>query len=107
MTFIACDRVWMTGGNDQLCQSQMFKPPASPSATAAPPPPASATPASQGAPGGVSDDIKNGIRRKSATEFDIDRGVVDKILENQADLMRQARISPETENGDRKSTRLN
>jgi len=35
----------------------------------------------------------------SATEYNIDRGVVDKILENQADLMRQARIVPEQENG--------
>src|SRR5690606_34061284 len=31
--------------------------------------------------------------------YNIDRGVVDKILENQADLMRQARIVPEQENG--------
>jgi len=34
-----------------------------------------------------------------ATDYNIDRGVVDKILENQADLMRQARIVPEQENG--------
>ena len=45
------------------------------------------------------DDIKKGIQRVSATEFNIDRGVVDKILENQAELMRQARIVPEQENG--------
>ncbi len=35
----------------------------------------------------------------SANEFNIDRGVVDKILENQAELMRQARIVPVQENG--------
>ena len=94
--FINYDRVWMQSGN-QLCQSRMFKPPAAPSATvaAAPPPP----PAAPGGAPGVGDDIKNGIRKKSATEFDIDRGVVDKILENQAELMRQARIVPEQENG--------
>jgi general secretion pathway protein C len=92
--FIGWDRVWMTSGS-QLCQSQMFKPPTSPSASvaAAPPPPPA------GGPGGVSDDIKNGIQKLSATEFNIDRGVVDKILENQAELMRQARIVPESENG--------
>ena len=44
-------------------------------------------------------DIAKGVRRVSATEFDVDRGVVDKILENQAELMRQARIVPEQENG--------
>ena len=44
-------------------------------------------------------DLAKGISKKSATEFDVDRGVVDKILENQAELMRQARIVPEQENG--------
>src|SRR6202021_3943381 len=39
------------------------------------------------------------IQKISANEFKIDRGVVDKILENQAELMRQARIVPEQENG--------
>src|SRR6185369_3449655 len=44
-------------------------------------------------------DMAKGIQKISATEYNIDRGVVDKILENQADLMRQARIVPEQENG--------
>jgi general secretion pathway protein C len=48
---------------------------------------------------GVSAEIKNGIQKLSETEFKVDRGVVDKILENQAELMRQARIVPEQENG--------
>jgi general secretion pathway protein C len=43
--------------------------------------------------------IAKGIQKVSANEFNIDRAVVDKILENQADLMRQARIVPEQENG--------
>jgi general secretion pathway protein C len=90
--FIGWDRVWMTSGN-QLCQSQMFKPPASPSASAAPPPPAAPS------GGGVADDIKQGIQKVGNNEFNVDRGVVDKILENQAELMRQARIVPEQENG--------
>jgi general secretion pathway protein C len=37
--------------------------------------------------------------RSIGDEFNVDRGVVDKILENQAELMRQARIVPEQENG--------
>jgi general secretion pathway protein C len=95
--FIGWDRVWLTSGS-QLCQSQMFKPPAPPAASsapaAAPPPPA--------APGGatpVGDDIKKGIQKVGPNEFNVDRTVVDKILENQAELMRQARIVPEQENG--------
>ena len=65
--------------------------PTTPAASAAPPP--------AGGAGSVPDDIKKGIQRISATEFNIDRGVVDKILENQAELMKTARIVPEQENG--------
>jgi general secretion pathway protein C len=92
--FIGWDRVWMTSGS-QLCQAQMFKPPGAPSgavvAAPAPMPSGAATP--------VADDIKKGIQRVGPNEFNVDRGVVDKILENQAELMRQARIVPEQENG--------
>jgi general secretion pathway protein C len=97
VSFIGWDRVWMTSGS-QLCQTQMFKPPPPPSAvaSAAPPPPAAA-PAGGAAP--VSDDIKKGVQRVGPNEFKVERSVVDKILENQADLMRQARIVPEQENG--------
>jgi general secretion pathway protein C len=84
----------MATGN-QLCQTQMFKPPAAASgavaAAPAPMPAGGATP--------VGDDIKKGIQRIGPNEFNVDRGVVDKILENQAELMRQARIVPEQENG--------
>jgi general secretion pathway protein C len=93
--FIGWDRVWMSSGA-QLCQTQMFKPAAGATAAAAPPPPA---PLPAGGAGGTPPDISKGISKKSATEFDVDRGVVDKILENQAELMRQARIVPEQENG--------
>jgi general secretion pathway protein C len=95
--FIGWDRVWMKSGG-QRCQAQMFKPPtpAGASAAPAPPPPPAAN---AGGANPVGDDIKNGIKKVGATEFDVDRGVVDKILENQAELMRQARIVPEQENG--------
>jgi general secretion pathway protein C len=91
--FIGWDRVWLATGN-QLCQTQMFKPPAPPSGAVAAPAP---LPAGGATP--VSDDIKKGIQRIGPNEFNVDRGVVDKILENQAELMRQARIVPEQENG--------
>ena len=95
--FIGWDRVWLTSGS-QLCQTMMFKPPALASAAAAPPAPTPAPMPAGGAPG-VGDDIKKGIQRVGPNEFNVDRGVVDKILENQAELMRQARIVPEQENG--------
>ncbi|MGA2449680.1 MAG: type II secretion system protein GspC [Polyangiaceae bacterium] len=95
VAFVGWDRVWLTSSG-QLCQTQMFKPPPAPSASAsaAPPPPPP-----PGGPPGVSDDIKRGVQRVSSTEFNVDRGIVDKILENQADLMKTARIVPEQENG--------
>jgi general secretion pathway protein C len=97
VSFIGWDRVWLTSGS-QLCQSQMFKPPGAPSATAAPVASA-APPQPPGGASGVGDDIKKGIQKIGPSEFNVDRAVVDKILENQADLMRQARIVPEQENG--------
>jgi general secretion pathway protein C len=94
--FVGWDRVWLSGGG-QLCQARMFKPGEQPVAQgAAPPPPPAPVP---GAGGGVAPDIMKGIVRVSANEFNVDRSVVDKILENQAELMKQARIVPEQENG--------
>jgi general secretion pathway protein C len=100
--FVGWDRIWMstgssTGACTSCCQAQLFKadkpPPAAPAAPAA-----SAAPAGSGAHS-LDPSIAKGIVKVSATEYNIDRGVVDKILENQADLMRQARIVPEQENG--------
>jgi general secretion pathway protein C len=80
----------------------MFAPPA----TAAAPPAAAPAVAPAGGPGSLDPAIAKGIQKVSATEFNVDRGVVDKILENQADLMRQARIVPEQENGKMVGIRL-
>jgi general secretion pathway protein C len=100
--FVGWDRVWLTTNGAQRCQADMFAPPA-PTAAAAPPP-QPGPPA--GGPGALDPAISRGIQKVSATEFKIDRGVVDKILENQADLMRQARIVPEQENGKMVGIRL-
>ncbi len=93
--YVGWDRVWLTTGA-QLCQASMFAP--APTASAAPAPTPTPAPTATGA-GSLDPAIAKGIQKVSATEFNIDRGVVDKILENQADLMRQARIVPEQENG--------
>ncbi len=103
VNFIGWDRIWMTTGS-ALCQAEMFKPP---SDAKAPPPAAAPMPAAAaGGPSSLDPAISKGIVRLSANEFNIDRGVVDKILENQADLMRQARIVPEQENGKMVGIRL-
>jgi general secretion pathway protein C len=95
--FVGWDRVWMTSGGT-LCQARMFAPPVA----AAPAVPVVSQPAPM--PGGngassIDPAISKGIVRVSGNEFNVDRGVVDKILENQAELMKQARIVPEQENG--------
>ena len=96
--FIGWDRVWLTG-EGAMCQALLFGQKKAPLA-APPPPAASAVPApvTRGAKP-LDPELRKGIRQMSATEFAIDRGVVDRILENQSELMRQARIIPEQENG--------
>jgi general secretion pathway protein C len=96
--FVGYDRVWFDSSGS-ICQAQVFKPGEVKPAAAAPAPSASAAPAPAAGAGALDPALAKGIVKVSATEFNIDRGVVDKILENQADLMRQARIVPEQENG--------
>jgi len=88
---------WLVSGAT-LCQALLF-----PTTAAAEPAPA-AKPEEPAAPpkdtkGAVPDDIAKRIRKISDTEFQIDRAVVDNILEHQADLMRTARIVPEQKDG--------
>jgi general secretion pathway protein C len=96
--YVGWDRVWFDNGGS-LCQAKLVDKTtlASAPAAAAPAPATSAAPAAGGKT--LDPAIAKGIQKRSATEFDIDRATLDKILENQADLMRQARVVPEQENG--------
>ncbi len=92
--------VWLSSGAT-LCQAMLFHvqpvlpaAPAAAAAAAAPPPPAPA-----GGPNPVPADIASKIQKVSDTEYNIDRSVIDKVLENQAELMKSARIVPETKDG--------
>jgi general secretion pathway protein C len=76
-----------------LCSLTMFKPPAPPA-----PPPAAAKPAADPADKG-SEDLDRGIRQQSDTKYQVQRSLVDKLLSNQAELMRSARVVPHEENG--------
>jgi general secretion pathway protein C len=105
LQIVEWNRVVLSSGSS-LCQLQMFrpaKPGAAPTAAAAasaaaPAPPAGAA-AVVGGVSAVPAEIASKIQKVSANEFNVDRQVVDKILENQAELMRSARIVPEQENG--------
>jgi general secretion pathway protein C len=102
--FVRWDRVWLIAPA-AFCQVEMF-PSAAPAASAAvaaapslppPPPPVGST----GARGvqKVDPDIASKIQRISATQFNIDRSAIDKLLENQAMLMQSGRMVPDTQNG--------
>lgn len=96
---IEWNRVVLSQG-PTLCQAQMFRPAGAPGPVVAQPvDPAPPPPQAAGRPGSLPAEISSKIQRVSATEFHVDRQVVDKILENQAELMRSARIVPEQENG--------
>jgi general secretion pathway protein C len=90
--FIGWDRVWLLNGAT-LCQLDMFRPPPPPGA----PPPAAPGDKDKGGGSDLAKDIAKGIQKIGPTEFNIERSVVDKILENQAELMKTARIVPEKE----------
>jgi general secretion pathway protein C len=97
----ASPSVWLIGSS-QLCQALLFgtQPTAAAPAPAAQEPTAEGPPArSRKGPADVPPDIASKIQRVSETEYNVDRSVVDKILENQAELMRSARIVPEHKDG--------
>jgi general secretion pathway protein C len=82
-----------------LCQASLFKSENPTPKPATPPAPAPGDAAARGGATSLDPALAKGIQKISATEYNIDRGVVDKILENQSELMRQARVVPEQENG--------
>jgi len=95
---IEWNRVVLSQG-PSLCQVRMFRPADAPGAATAPAVVEPAKPSAAGRPGSLPGDIASKIQRVSATEFHVDRQVVDRVLENQAELMKSARIVPEQENG--------
>lgn len=92
--------VWLTAA-DKLCQVLLFRtaaPPAAAAPVAAAPAP-DVPPPTRSGPTPVPPEIASKIQKVSDNEFNVDRSVVDKILENQAELMRSARIVPEQKDG--------
>jgi general secretion pathway protein C len=103
--------VWLLN-SEKLCQSLLFSEKkekaaeASGEAAPAPAPERAAPRAARSAVGAVPPDIAAKIHKVSETEFNVDRSVVDGILENQAQLMRSARIVPEQKDGKTVGIRL-
>jgi general secretion pathway protein C len=92
---IGWDRVWLTSGGAR-CQLDMR------SKANQPTPKAPAVPATTKrprSPSAVPPEIASRIQKVSDTEFNVERSAVDMILEQQATLMRSARILPVNRDG--------
>lgn len=96
--------VFLRSGNGRLCSLGMFnelpKEAAAKATPAARPKPAPRkAPMAREQHGITSQDLEANITKRSDTSFAVQRGLVDKILENQAEIMRSARIVPHEQNG--------
>lgn len=89
--YVGWDRVWLLNGSTR-CQARTNNPKAAAMPSAKPSAAPSAKPNSN-----VPDSISSKIHKVSDNEFNIERSVVEQILENQAELMKSARIVPEKE----------
>ena len=83
------DRVWLAEGSKR-CQLKL----GDKSAARKPRPKTGKRRKGRRGRGGLAPELAAKIHKVSDTEFNIERSVVDEILENQAELMRSARISP-------------
>ncbi len=93
--WIGWDRVWLMQGNSR-CQMQVH----GEKKLAVVTPPPAAAPAEgkiKSRASKVPADMAAKIHKISETQFDIERSLVDQVLENQAELMKSARIVPEKE----------
>ena len=90
VSFIAWDRVWLSD-DARLCQVPMFAP-ARPVADGT-------APTQTTVPGLVNPAILGGIQRVNATERNIDRATLDRILEAQAELLASVHAAPQMDHG--------
>lgn len=92
---MASPSVWLTK-DVKLCQALLFAP-----TMPEKPPPAATTatapeePAPKKGTGGLPPEIAEKITKISENEFNVERAVVDHILENQGEFMKSARVVPE------------
>jgi len=95
---IGSDRVWMMGKGEP-CQIRMFE---SPPALTRGEPPTAKQPQRKGS---LPPEIAAGIQKLGPTEFKVDRSVLDRVMQNPADLLK-VRVVPEQEAGTVRGLRL-
>ena len=91
--FIAPDRVWLRDARGALCAAKL----AATAPPAAPPPGASASATPRGP--ALDPSIARGIERVSAGEYRVDRGVLDRLVEDYATFARGVTATPDKLNG--------
>ncbi len=92
---MAWDRVWLADTSKKTCKLVLGAKSEAPAAAAR----SERSTTSARRSNALPSELASKIHRVSDTEFNVERSVVDEILENQAQLMRSARIVPE-KNGD-------
>jgi general secretion pathway protein C len=88
------EAVFLKAGNGALCSLTMFK-----SANAPPPAKPNAPPPPEAAAASGDAELDQGIKQVSETKYSVRRSLVDKLLQNQSELIKQARVVPHEENG--------
>jgi general secretion pathway protein C len=96
--------VYLRQTNGRLCSLTLFGTPSAAKPSAAPAAPAEPTPApavaSTAASGSLGEaELDAAINKQSESSYTVQRDFVDKLLSNQAEIMRSARIVPHEENG--------
>lgn len=97
--------VYMRSSNGRLCSLFLFvpAPQAAPEVAAAVPPPSTGVPPTTAGlvqSGSITEaELDSGIKAEGETKFTVQRSFVDRVLQNQAEIMRSARIVPHEENG--------
>lgn len=89
------EAVLLKASNGSLCSLTMFKA-VEPNK---PPPPAAPPAVAEAATPAADPDIDQGIKQVSDTKYSVKRSLIDKLLQNQGELMRSARVVPHEENG--------
>lgn len=97
--YVGWDRIWLMSGAGQRCQVVVGGKPPPPKAGGSAPPssspmPEPTTPSSK-KKSKVPPEISSKIHKISDTHFEVERSVIDQIMENQADLLRSVRVVPE------------
>ncbi len=97
--YVGWDRLWLMSGAGQRCQVVVGgkAPPPKARGDVGGGPPPEPTVSTSKKKSKVPTEISSKIHKISDTHFEVERSVIDQILENQAELMRSVRVVPEKE----------